>query len=170
MSLSTRIRFYLNEYWNELVNYDLRQPAKPWSEFFHKFSFQLSAKAITSRLPVNFEYFFPNYLRLFLMTMAIYIILHPWTFLLGLWWVLLSRRNSFSLGSGQRISIPLSKKQQFYCLLGMTIVVVIWNRLFISLFLYLGIVSLFILLHASFRAITFRAKLQELRTQVLDNW
>ncbi|GJD07506.1 hypothetical protein Gasu2_18650 [Galdieria sulphuraria] len=81
MSLSTRIRFYIGEYYDALTQYDFQQPPKPWSEFFQKFSFP-KPTSLYRRLAINAEYFSANYLRLFLITiiLAIWSDRRVWSF------------------------------------------------------------------------------------------
>ncbi|GJQ09036.1 hypothetical protein GpartN1_g827.t1 [Galdieria partita] len=175
MSLFTRIRFYVGEYYDALAQYDFHQPPKPWSEFFQKFSFP-KPSSLLRRLAINAEYFSPNYLRLFLLIIILYAVMHPGTLLvllllLGLWYVALwNNRRAWSLSSIGYPQRKISARLRFFFLSGFTLVVIGWSSLFLSLFIYLGVTCLFILLHASFRNVTFRAKWNELRLQVMDAW
>lgn len=175
MSLSTRIRFYVGEYYDLLTQYDFRQPPKPWSEFFQKFSIP-KASSLKSRIVINTEYFSANYLRLFLFTVFLYAIIHPWTWmifllLLGLWYIAVWRdRRAWSLTTFGYPQWKITQKQRFLFLCGLTLGFIGWSSLFLSLFIYLSVTCLFVLLHACLRHVTFRAKWNELRLQVMDAW
>jgi hypothetical protein len=173
MSLSTRLRFYINEYYEALSQYDFQQPPKPWSEFFQKLSFP-KPSSLSRRLVINAEYFSANYFRIFLFTIILYAVIHPWTLallllLIGLWYAIVWRNR----GTWRVTGYPqwkISRNLRFWFCLGFSLTVLWWSSLFLSLFIYLGVASLFVLLHAVFRQVTFRTKWNELRLQVMDTW
>ncbi|KAK4523230.1 hypothetical protein GAYE_PCTG44G1123 [Galdieria yellowstonensis] len=176
MSLSTRIRFYVGEYIDALTQYDFQQAPKPWSEFFQKFSIPKPLSSVARRVAINSEYFFANYLRLFLFTLLLYSVIHPgklilFIFILGLWYLAVWRdRGVWSLAILGYPRWKVSQKRRVFFLLGFTLMMVWFSSLFLSLFIYLGVTCLLVLIHASLRHVTFRAKWNELRLQVMDAW